>query len=49
MKRAGMPDLIATGACIIFLGGMISPTLERSREQIHRARCVIVNVLSIVT
>ncbi|MDP2897485.1 MAG: hypothetical protein Q8Q12_13170 [bacterium] len=40
MRRPGIPDLIATGACIIFLGGMISPTLERSREQIHRARCV---------
>jgi len=40
MKRLGIPDLIAAGACLIFLGGMISPTLERSREQIHRARCV---------
>lgn len=40
MKRLGIPDLIAAGACLIFLGGMISPTLEHSREQIHRARCV---------
>jgi prepilin-type processing-associated H-X9-DG protein len=40
MKKPRIPDLIATGACLIFLGGMISPTLERSREQLHRARCV---------
>jgi len=40
MKKPRIPDLIAAVACLILLCGMISPTLERSREQIHRARCV---------
>ncbi len=40
MRRIRILQGVAIAASLVFLLGMVSPTLDQSREKIHRARCV---------
>ncbi len=39
LSNAGIVDLLATGFGLVFVLGMVSPTLEHSRELVQRAKC----------